>query len=329
MKKRILLLAMFAMFGCMHIFAYSDVYYIRKTVIQSVQACGPVTVDAAKIDSWGNIGQFYKYSVSAGTQWNQRVRINTGYDCNGTCLRISLEKKTSREHHPNGIKYGSTIYHYVEYETYYYTISTGSGNCGSSNSSSDNTPYKESGNYGGDNTNGSNNSNGRMEEMADKMAKVTAETKRRDIQEGYYPGGFSLSASVSNLWGENLELRWLVGSSNFGFDIVAQVGHDWIKPENKGVAWNIGAGAYFGNRTSEYYLWDVCLNAKMGQCNSFEKKSITAVFDLSTTHLIGPYHIVGLTAGAGVGINSWNKTNFVWDVRGGIVFYFLQWNWLR
>lgn len=325
--KKFFLVAVFAMCVFTQILAYSDVYYIRKTIIQSVQACGPVTVDAAKIDSWGNIGPFQKYSVSSGTTWSQRVRIKSGCDCNDNNLQIVLNKHKERKHYPKGVKYGSTVYHYVEYETYYYSISTGSGSCGNSSSSSENTTNKVNGSYEDYNTN-NNNSSSRMDDLADKWSQATAATKLIDIQQGYYPGGFSLSASVSKLWGENLELRWLVGSSNFGFDMVAQVGYDWIKPQDKGVAWNLGLGAYFGDRISEYYLWDVCLNGKLGQFNSREKKSLTAVFDLNTTHLIGPYHVIGLTAGAGIGVNGWNKMKFVWDVHGGIVIYFLQWNWL-
>ena len=76
------------------------------------------------------------------------------------------------------------------------------------------------------------------------------------------------------------------------------------------------------------YLWDVGIDAKLGHCANPNPKSFTAMIDLNTTHLIGPKHIIGLTAGVGIGLDGVKKANFVWDVRGGIVIYFLQWDWL-
>ena len=68
---------------------------------------------------------------------------------------------------------------------------------------------------------------------------------------------------------------------------------------------------------------------KIGKSNRPYNNALTAMLDLSTTHLIGPEHVIGLIAGAGIGLGGNGKSpDFVWDVRGGIVIYFLQWNWL-
>ena len=333
MKKRILFASVMMLFGFAQLFAFSDVYYIRKTIIQSVQACGPVTVDAAKIDSWGNIGEYSKYTVSSGTTWSQRMKIKGGYDCNGTNLRILLDKKTERKHHPNGVKYGNTVYHYVEYETYYYTISTGSGSysgapSNSSNRAENSTP-SSSGSYS---SGGSGESRGAQ--LGSAWAGAAQATKIYDYRDNYRAGGFSLAATISPLWGENLELRFRYGSSRFGGDITGMIGYDWIN--NKKIAgvkykpnWSAGIGMYFGGRPSYIYLWDVDLGVKFGKSSKPVNNSWTAIIDLSTTHLIGPEHVIGLIAGAGVGLAGNGKNpGFAWDVRGGIVIYFLQWNWL-
>lgn len=327
MKKRIVIAALMTLYVS-QLFAYSDVYYIRKTIIQSVQACGPVTVDVAKIDSWGNIGQFSKYSVSSGTTWNQRMKIKGGYDCNGTNLRILLDKKTNREHHPNGIKYGNTIYHYVEYETYYYTITTGSGSYSGASSYNTNgnggSTAARTSTYSGSGESGDS----RAAELGSAMGQAAMQIQASErLYNNYHAGGFSLAATVSAAWGENLDLRFRYGSSKLGGDVTCMVGHDWIN-NTEGVLWNVGIGMYFGGRPSRIYLWDVDLGVKLGHCCNPNPKSFTAMIDLSTTHLIGPKHIIGLTAGAGIGLDGVKKANFVWDVRGGIVVYFLQWDWL-
>lgn len=313
--------------GLVQIYAYSDVYYIRKTIIQSVQACGPVTVDAAKIDSWGNIGQYSKYTVSSGTTWSQRIKIKGGYDCNGNNLRVLLDKKTERKHHPNGIKYGNTIYHYVEYETYYYTITTGSGSYGGASSGSTTRSSSSAPSGSGSYSSSSYSGDSRAAQLGSAMGQAAIELGRAErLYDNYHAGGFSLAATVSAAWGENLDLRFRYGSSKLGGDITAMVGYDWIN--GNGLAWNVGIGMYFGGRPNNIYLWDVGIDAKLGHCANPNPKSFTAMIDLNTTHLIGPKHIIGLTAGVGIGLDGVKKANFVWDVRGGIVIYFLQWDWL-
>ena len=51
------------------------------------------------------------------------------------------------------------------------------------------------------------------------------------------------------------------------------------------------------------------------------------MIDVNTTHMIGPLHIVGLTAGAGIGLAGNKDPGFAFDLRAGIVVYFLQWDW--
>ena len=111
------------------------------------------------------------------------------------------------------------------------------------------------------------------------------------------------------------------------------IGYDWIKNkdpyENYKLNWSAGIGMYFGGRPSDIYLWDVDFGVKLGKSSQPYNNAWTAVLDLSTTHLIGPEHVIGLIAGAGIGLGGNGKNpSFVWDVRGGIVIYFLQWNWL-
>ena len=146
----------------------------------------------------------------------------------------------------------------------------------------------------------------------------------------YYAGGFSLAATISPTWGENLELRLRYGSSNIGGDVTGMVGYDWINgQQGDKLTWNVGIGVYFGGRPSYLYLWDADLAVKFGKSNKPYNNAWTCMLDLSTTHLIGPLHIIGLTAGAGIGLGGNGKSpDFVWDARGGIVIYFLQWDWL-
>lgn len=326
MKKKLMLACAIVFFAVSEVFAYSEVYYVRKTVIQSVQACGPVTVNVAKIDSWGNIGQYAKYTVSSGTTWNQRMKISGGYDCHGTNIRVYLDKKTNREHFPNGVKYGNTVYYYVEYETYYYSLATGSGsygggNSGSSSSVASSAPARSS-------YSSSSSSDNTASELGAAMGHAAMETQRAErIYENYHAGGFSLAPTVSAAWGENLDLRFRYGSSRLGGDVTCMIGHDWIR-NIPGILWNIGLGFYFGGRPSNLYLWDIDLGVKLGHCNNPDPKSFTAMIDLSTTHLFGPKHVIGLTAGVGIGLDGVKKAHFVWDARAGIVVYFLQWDWL-
>lgn len=146
------------------------------------------------------------------------------------------------------------------------------------------------------------------------------------IYDYYHAGGFQLAPTISSIWGENLELRFRYGSSRFGGDVNGMIGHDWIKNIN-GILWNIGLGFYIGGRPSYLYLWDVDFGFRVGHCNNPDKSSMTITFDISTTHFIGPQHIIGLTAGMGIGGDGVKNPHFVFDVRGGIAIYFLQWNW--
>lgn len=320
MKSRYYLIIL-VLFSSIELFAYSDVYYIRKTIIKSVQACGPVTVDAAKIDGWGNIGSYKKYSVSSGTTWNQRIKIKGGYDCNGTNLKIYLSKEKNRKHYPSGVRYGNSVYHYVEYETYYYSISTGSGSYGGSSSNTEN--YHE-----GSRTSSYDNisSNTSSAELGKTWANAATATSSLDYSRGYKPGGFSLAAGISYAWGENLEMRFRYGSSSFGGDVTALIGHDWIKPVD-GINWNVGIGMYFGGRPKSTYLWDIDLGVKMGKSSYLSSRQMTMMMELNTTHLFGPEHVIGVMGGVGLGLAGNNKPDFAWDVRCGIVIYFMQWNW--
>lgn len=308
---------------------YDEKYrVIYKTIIQSVQACGPVTVEAAKIDNSGNVGKYYLYTVSSGTVWDKPLKIKGGYDCNGTNLRVEGQKKREEKHYPNGININGSIYHEVIYVTYYYTLYTGSGshkhssssNQSSGGQSSSNSPSRSSGNS--QSSGGNFSSDNRAAELGKAWADAATATKALDYAAGYRPGGFSLSANIGYAWGENVELRLRYGSTMFGGDISAMVGGDGIY--GTGFLWNVGIGMYFGGRPSELYLWDVGLDVKLGR-SVFQQ---TGMIDLNTTHLIGPKHIMGLTAGTGIGIAGPKANQFAWDVRFGFVVYFLQWNWL-
>lgn len=199
------------------------------------------------------------------------------------------------------------------YVHHYYNIT---GIYSSSNSSSNNS-------YGGS----SYNSDSRASQLGAQLGSAAMQMQAMErVYNNYHAGGFSLAATMSAAWGENLDLRFRYGSSSLGGDITVMLGHDWLKKID-GILWNVGIGMYFGGRPSDIYLWDIDLGVKLGHCNNPNKKSFTAMIDLSTTHLIGPQHIIGLTAGAGIGLDGEKKADFVWDVRGGIVIYFLQWNW--
>ena len=138
---------------------------------------------------------------------------------------------------------------------------------------------------------------------------------------GYRPGGFSLSASVSAAWGENLELRFRYGGIGMGGDLTVMVGYDWIRGD--GVLWNIGAGFVYGDELDYQYLWDVGVGFKFGRSYN---AGLSFMLDANTTHLVGPKHVFGFTAGVGIGYGS--GKGFIWDARAGIVIYFLQWDWL-
>lgn len=212
---------------------------------------------------------------------------------------------------------GSYVHHYYSITGVY-----SSSNSSSSSSSSTSSSYSS---YSDDS---------RASQLGSAWAGAAQATKIYDYNDNYRAGGFSLAATVSALWGENLELRLRYGSSRFGGDITGMIGYDWIK--NKKIAgikykpnWSAGIGMYFGGRPSYMYLWDVDLGVKFGKSSKPVNNSWTAVIDLSTTHLIGPEHVIGLIAGAGIGLAGNGKhPGFAWDVRGGIVIYFLQWNWL-
>lgn len=204
---------------------------------------------------------------------------------------------------------GNYIHHYYNI-TGVYTSSNSSYNSNSSNDS-----YYSS--------------NSRASELGSMMGRSAMQMQAMEqAYENYHAGGFSLAATVSPTWGENLELRLRYGSSRLGGDVTGMIGYDWINGhEGDKVTWSAGIGMYFGGRPSYLYLWDVDLAVKFGKSNKPYNNSWTAIIDLSTTHLIGPEHIIGLIAGAGVGLGG-NDFGFVWDVRGGIVVYFLQWDWL-
>ena len=205
---------------------------------------------------------------------------------------------------------GNYVHHYYEITGVYSSSSSSSSS--SSRSSSSSSSYSSS---------------SRAAELGANWARAASATKVYDYYDNYYAGGFSLAASVSAAWGENLELRFRYGSSSFGGDITGMVGYDWINGQyGDQITWNVGIGAYFGGRPSELYLWDVDFGIKFGKSNIPYNYSWTMLADLSTTHLIGPQHVIGLIAGAGIGLAG-DRPKFAWDVRGGIVIYFLQWNW--
>jgi len=211
---------------------------------------------------------------------------------------------------------GSYVHHYFNITGVY------SSSNSSSSSSSTSSSYSS---YSDDS---------RGAQLGSAWAGAAQATKIYDYRDNYRAGGFSLAATISPLWGENLELRFRYGSSRFGGDITGMIGYDWIN--NKKIAgvkykpnWSAGIGMYFGGRPSNIYLWDVDLGVKFGKSSKPVNNSWTAIIDLSTTHLIGPEHVIGLIAGAGIGLAGNGKNpGFAWDVRGGIVIYFLQWNWL-
>lgn len=204
------------------------------------------------------------------------------------------------------------------YVHHYYTI-TGvysSSSSSSSNKSSGSSSYSD---------------NSRAAEFGRAMGHAAMQMQAMEqLYEDYHAGGFSLAATISPTWGQNLELRFRYGSSRLGGDVTGMIGYDWINgQEGDKVTWSAGIGMYFGGRPSYLYLWDVDLGVKLGKSNKPYNNAWTAMIDLSTTHLIGPEHVIGLIAGAGVGLGGNGKhPDFVWDVRGGIVIYFLQWNWL-
>lgn len=203
------------------------------------------------------------------------------------------------------------------YVHHYYTIT---GVYSSSGSSSNSSSYSS----------GSSSSSGSSaSELGSAMGRAAMQMQAMErYYDDYHAGGFSLAATLSPTWGENLELRFRYGSSRLGGDVTGMVGYDWIKKEEGDkLTWSVGLGMYFGGRPSYLYLWDVDLGVKFGKSNKPYNYAWTAMVDLSTTHLIGPEHVIGLIAGAGIGIGG-DKPKFVWDVRGGIVIYFLQWNWL-
>ena len=328
MKRRVLITISLLMIVQGLAFAYSDTYYSYKTVIQSMSVCGPVTATIRKVDSFGNIGSAGRYSFSSGSSWGQRVKINEASDCNGNSCNVELHKVTNTKSYPNGIKMngGSTVYHRVVEETWYYTITRGSGTY---RESSSNTSSGSS-SYGGS----SYSSNSRAAQLGSQMGAAAMQMQAMErLYDDYHAGGFSLAATVSPTWGENLELRFRYGSSRFGGDVTGMIGYDWINNKNIGetykLNWSAGIGMYFGGRPSYLYLWDVDLGVKFGKSSKPYNNAWTAMIDLSTTHLVGPEHVIGLIAGAGIGLGGNGKRpDFVWDVRGGIVIYFLQWNWL-
>lgn len=206
---------------------------------------------------------------------------------------------------------GSYVHHYYNITGVY-----------SSSTSSSSSSYNSGSSY---------NSNSRASELGSQMGKAAMQMQAMErVYEDYHAGGFSLAATVSPTWGENLEMRFRYGSSRLGGDVTGMVGYDWIKgQEGDKVTWSVGIGMYFGGRPSYLYLWDVDFGVKIGKSNKPYNNAWTAMLDLSTTHLIGPEHVIGLIAGAGIGLGGNGKSpDFVWDVRGGIVIYFLQWNWL-
>lgn len=211
---------------------------------------------------------------------------------------------------------GNYVHHYYQITGVYSSSSSSSSNSSSSSSS-----YSSS------------SSSSSASQLGSAWAGAARATKAIDYYDNYTAGGFSLAATVSPLWGENLELRLRYGSSRFGGDVTGMVGYDWIKNkdpyESYKLNWSVGLGMYFGGRPSDIYLWDVDFGVKFGKSSQPYNNAWTGVVDLSTTHLIGPEHVIGLIAGAGIGLGgNGKKPGFVWDVRGGIVIYFLQWNWL-
>lgn len=203
---------------------------------------------------------------------------------------------------------GSYVHHYYKITGVY-----------SSSSSSNNSSYSGGSSY-------SNNSNASEigAQLGNAMAQMGA---MEQVYEHYHAGGFQLASTISNLWGENLELRFRYGSSRIGGDVNVMIGHDWLN-QIDGILWNIGLGLYFGGRPNNLYLWDVDLGLKVGHGNNPNKETATLVLDVSTTHFIGPKHIIGLTAGVAIGGDGIGIPRFVWDVRGGFVIYFLQWDWI-
>lgn len=206
---------------------------------------------------------------------------------------------------------GSYVHHYFNITGVYSSSSS------SSSSSS----------YSGSSSSSSASSAG--ERLGEKWGEAARATSVYDAYNDYIAGGFSLAANVSAAWGEHLELRLRYGSSMFGGDLTGAIGYDWINGQTGDkLCWNVGIGAYFGGRPSYLYLWDVDFGVKFGKATKPYNNSWALMVDLNTTHMIGPEHVIGLTAGAGVGLGGSGMKKFVWDVRGGIVIYFLQWNWL-
>jgi hypothetical protein len=326
-KQRFSLLV-FLLLCTSSVFAVSNIYETARTVIGSVSACGPVTVYAQKIQHsslGGSIGPEYSYSVSTGDGWNLRVRINSARDCNGNSCSVHCDKHTKTTEYPHGVKINNSIYYKVIEHTWTYTIRSGGSSVTSSTSSSSGNGGSN-GSYGG----GSSSTSSRASELGAAMGHAAMAIQAQErLYEHYHAGGFSLSATVSAAWGENLEMRFRYGSSRLGGDVTGMVGYDWIngKPGDR-VTWNVGLGMYFGGRPSYLYLWDVGFGVKFGKSNIPYNDAFTVMIDSSTTHLIGPQHVVGLTAGAGIGLGGNGKSpDFAWDVRAGIVVYFLQWNW--
>ena len=323
MKKNIFLL--FLLGFSYATFAAPTTYERSQTIISTIDACGPIHIKAQKIQNstaGGRIGIEQTYSVTEGVSWDLRVRINSATDCHGNACSVHCDKQSQTKKYPNGIKINNYVYYTVIEQTWIYTIkSGGSSNTTSSNSSSggSSSSYGQSG-Y-------SSNSNAANWGSAMGQLSMQSHYAERSYN-NYNAGGFSLSGNISSLWGENLELRFRYGSSYMGGDVTGMVGYDFIHPEYGGkVTWNIGLGMYFGGRPSDLYLWDVGCGVKFGQSNTPYRKSATMMLDLNTTHMIGPLHIVGLTAGAGIGLAGNKHPVFAWDLRAGIVVYFLQWNW--
>lgn len=188
--------------------------------------------------------------------------------------------------------------------------------------------YSSSSSSSGSSSSSSYSGSSSASELGSNMGRAAMQMQAMErYYEDYHAGGFSLAATVSPTWGENLELRFRYGSSRLGGDVTGMVGYDWIhRQEGDKLTWSVGLGMYFGGRPSYLYLWDVDFGVKFGKSNKPYNDAWTAILDLSTTHLFGPEHVIGLVAGAGIGLGG-SKPRFVWDVRGGIVIYFLQWNW--
>lgn len=306
------------------LYAAPTTYEKSRTIILKINACGPIKVTAQKIQNsnvGGSIGPAYVYSVNEGDGWDLRVRINSATDCNGNSCSVHCEKQTQRKQYPNGIRINNYVYYTVIEETWVYTINSG----GRSNTETSTT------NSGGSSSYGQNSYTdySRAAEFGRTMGQLSMQSHYIEKSyNNYNAGGFSLSANISAWWGENMELRFRYGSSYLGGDVTGMVGYDFIHRDyGDKVCWNVGLGMYFGGRPSDIYLWDVGLGVKFGQSNIPYPKSVTMMIDVNTTHMIGPLHIVGLTAGAGIGLAGNKDPGFAFDLRAGIVVYFLQWDW--